>query len=309
MNDICSKQVEPRMLKFLHARTLIYRRAKRYQAMGLIISLGLPLGALLASAFCEGAKPYFALFALTFSYLEVVWFDPWLRIQLKTASKLQEEFDCAVLQMDWNSFLVGAHLDPEQIFEDDFPQLGSRDEQRLRDWYPSAVASLPVHLARLVCQRTNIWYDSTLRKRYRRLLLGGAAVLIVVVGSISLWIDRTLTSFVLSTLAPMTPVIIWALREHSRHAATCDLLDRLNEEIKKLFASSRTGSTEAQLSTQSRALQDAIYNHRVSGPLVFEWLYDRLRSRLEQQMNAGAEQFVEELRPAVSNTLNGGAHA
>ncbi|CAG9179948.1 hypothetical protein LMG23992_04120 [Cupriavidus laharis] len=305
MNDICSKQVEPRMLKFLHARTLIYRRAKTYQAIGLIVSLGLPLAALLASAFCEGAKPYVALFALTFSYLEVVCFDSWLRIQLKTAAKLQEEFDCTVLQMNWNSFLVGAHLDPEQIFEDDFPQLGSRDEQRLRNWYPSAVAGLPVHLARLVCQRTNIWYDNTLRKRYRRLLLAGATVLIVVVGSISLWIDRTLTSFVLSTLAPMTPVIIWGLRERNRHAAACELLDRLNEEVKKLFSSSRAGASEQQLSTQSRALQDAIYSHRVSSPLVFDWIYNRLRSRLEQQMNAGAEQFLEELRPAVAKPLDG----
>lgn len=42
MNEIDKKQVETRMLNLLRARTLIYRRAKNVQAVGLIISLVFP---------------------------------------------------------------------------------------------------------------------------------------------------------------------------------------------------------------------------------------------------------------------------
>ncbi len=299
MNDIDKKQVQPRMLNLLRARTLIYRRAKNYQAVGLLVSLGLPLIGLAASAFYAPSKPFIALFALTFSYLEVLTFDPWLRTQLKTAAKLQEEFDCTVLKMDWNSFLAGSAVDPEQIFGDAASPLSAKDERRLLDWYPLIVKGLPLHLARLVCQRTNIWYDSALRKRYRSVLLVGSVVLGVAFGMASLWIDPTVTSFVLSTLAPITPVMIWALRERNRHAATCELLDRLNEDVKKLFARSRNGATEQELSARSRELQDAIYNHRVSSPLIFDWIYNRLRRRMEERMNAGAEQLVNELMVTV----------
>ena len=298
MNEIDKKQVHPRMLNLLRARTLIYRRAKNYLAIGLVISLSLPFAGLLAAALFSASKPYIALFALMFSYFEVLFFDPWFRAQLKTAAKLQEEFDCNLLEMDWNSFLAGSRVDPEQVFLDGNRTLSERDEKRLLDWYPLAVRSLPLHLARLVCQRTNVWYDSELRKRYRMVLLCGAIALMFFVGILSLWIDTTMTTFVLSTLAPMTPVMIWVLRERNRHAATCELLDRLNEDLKKLFEKSRAGATEPEISKRSRELQDAIYNHRVSSPLIFDWIYDRLRSRMEERMNAGAQELVNQLQPS-----------
>ena len=48
MNEIDKKQVETRMLNLLRARTLIYRRAKNVQAVGLIISLVFPIVGLIA---------------------------------------------------------------------------------------------------------------------------------------------------------------------------------------------------------------------------------------------------------------------
>jgi hypothetical protein len=298
MNEIHKKQVGPRMLDLLRARTLIYRRAKNVQAVGLMISLGFPIVGLIVSALLLPSKPFIALAALIFSFLEVLLLDRWRRTQLKNAAKLQEDFDCTVLQMEWNAFLVGSRIDPEDVFADACKKLSDKDEQRLINWYPLAVKELPLHLARLVCQRTNLWYDSALRKRYRVLLLSGCVVLIAAAGFASLAIDHTMTSFVLSVLAPMTPVMIWVLRECNRQAATCELLDRLNEEVKKLWDHSRRGGTEQEISMRSRELQDAIYNHRASSPLIFDWVYSLLRRKMEERMNAGAEHWVSELRAA-----------
>lgn len=51
MNEIDKKQLEPRMLNLLRARTLIYRRAKNVQAVGFAISLGFPILGLVVSAY------------------------------------------------------------------------------------------------------------------------------------------------------------------------------------------------------------------------------------------------------------------
>ncbi len=296
MNEIDKRQVEPRMLNLLRARTLIYRRAKNVQAAGLVISLVFPIVGLIVSALLLPSKPFIAFAALMFSFLEVLLLDRWHRAQLKNAAKLQEDFDCTVLEMDWNAFLVGSRIDPEDVFADACKKLSDKDEQRLINWYPLAVKELPLHLARLVCQRTNLWYDSALRKRYRRVLLTGCVVLIAVAGFASLAIDHTMTTFVLSTLAPMTPVMIWALREGNRQAATIELLDRLNDEVKKLWDRSRSGAAEQEISMRSRELQDAIFNHRASSPLIFDWVYSLLRRQMEERMNAGADHWVRELR-------------
>ena len=296
MNEIDKMQLEPRMLNLLRARTLIYRRAKSVQALGLAISLGFPIAGLIVSALLLPSKPFIAFAALLFSFLEVLAVDRWQRTQLKNAAKLQEDFDCTVLNMEWNSFLVGRRIDPEDVFADACKKLSDKDEQRLINWYPLAVKELPLHLARLVCQRTNLWYDSALRKRYRGVLLTGCVVLIIVAGLVSIAIDPNMTTFVLSTLAPMTPVVIWALRECNRQAATCEQLDRLNEEVKKLWDRSRGGATEAEIGMRSRELQDAIFNHRATSPLIFDWVYNLLRMEMEERMNAGAEHWVNELR-------------
>ena len=197
--------------------------------------------------------------------------------------------------MDWNGFLVGSRIDPEDIFADACKVLSDKDEKRLVNWYPLAVKELPLHLARLVCQRTNLWYDSVLRKRYRS-ILASAVMLIASAGAASLAIDFTMTSFVLSTLAPMAPVLIWVLRECNRQAATCELLDRLNDDVKKLWDRSCEEGTGQEISVRSRELQDAIYNHRVSSPLILDWIYNLLRKKMEGRMNAGAEHWVSELR-------------
>ncbi len=126
MNDISIKQVEPQMLNLLRARTLTYRRAKNFQAIGLVFTLGFPLLGITASVFIPTLKPFVAFCALTFGFLEVLFFDRWHKARLRTAAKLQEDFDCTVLCMDWNSFLVGSRVDPEDVFADARKKLRNR---------------------------------------------------------------------------------------------------------------------------------------------------------------------------------------
>lgn len=295
MNDIATKQIEPRMLDLLRARTLIYRRAKNYQAVFLIITLLLPVLGALAATVLPQIKPFVAAFALAFGFVDVLFLDRWHKTRLKTAAKLQEDFDCTVLSMEWNGFLVGGKVDPEEIFDDASRKLDPADEQRLVNWYPLAVKELPLHLARLVCQRTNLWYDGTLRKTYRIVLMSGVLAIGMAAAIYSLIIDPTMTTFVLTVLAPMTPVVTWALREYIRQADTVDLLGRLKGEVEKLWDRSRSGATADAISMSSRELQDAIYSHRASSPLIFDWIYSLRRRRLESQMNSGAEHWVREL--------------
>jgi hypothetical protein len=295
MNQIAVKQMEPRMIDLLRARTLIYRRAKNYQAVALAITLIFPVLGGIAAAYAPALRPFVAFFALLFGFVDVVLLDRWHKARLRTAAKLQEDFDCTVLSMEWNKFLVGAKVDPEEVFEDACKKLRDSDEQRLLHWYPLAVQALPLHLARLVCQRTNLWYDSKLRQIYCWVLIGGLVVLAAIAGTVSLSIDFTMTSFVMTVLAPMTPVVTWIIRECNRQTDTVTLLDRLKGEVEKLWETSLSSASEQSVSARSRELQDAIYNHRVSSPLIFDWIYSLNRNSLEARMNVGADHWIREL--------------
>lgn len=46
------------------------------------------------------------------------------------------------------------------------------------------------------------------------------------------------------------------------------------------------------------APNDVMYRRAPSSPLIFDWVYNLLRRRMEERMNAGADHWVSELRAA-----------
>lgn len=296
MNAILSKQNEDKNLLLLRARRRLYKAGKRYQGAVVLVTLLLPIVSFSAAAFAPGAKAYIAAAALLFGVCEVIFLDRWHKGAMKTAAKLQEDFDCDVLEMRRNEFLEGATVDPEEVYDLSAKKFSPEGEQQLRDWYPAAVGSVPIHVGRILCQRENLLYDGNVRKTYScvlrivlLLLVSGFAVYSIAAG---LKVD----AFLLTVLAPATPILNWTLREFFRQRDTVETLGRLKSESEKLWKKAVEGMPVNEAAERARELQDAIYNHRVASPLVFDFLYRFRRDRLEAQMNAGADHLVAEFQ-------------
>ncbi|MEJ1938594.1 S-4TM family putative pore-forming effector, partial [Nostoc sp. NIES-2111] len=198
----------------------------------------------------------------------------WHKARMKAAAKMQEEFDCAVLDMHPNDFLVGGNVDPEEVFDQSKKPFDPTTEAQLRDWYPIAVDKVPLHVGRILCQRENLLYDSDVRKTYARVLRVGLAAVFLALFYYSLAAGLQLDAVVLTVWVPAMPAITWALREIFRQADTVETLSRLKSESEKLWKSAAAGPMAPEAAAErSRELQDAIYSHRVSSPLVFDFLY------------------------------------
>lgn len=294
MNSIPSKQSEDKNLSLLRARRGLYKAAKRYQGAVVLMTILLPIVSLSAAALAPGAKAYIAAAALLFGVCEVIFLDRWHKGLMKTAAKLQENFDCNVLEMHRNEFLEGAALDPEEVYDLSTKKFNADGEQQLRDWYPVAVGSVPMHVGRILCQRENLLYDGNVRKTYSRLLRTVIILLVAGFSVYSIAAGLTVEVFLLTVLAPATPILNWTLREFFRQRDTVETLGRLKSEFQKLWTKAVEGMPVNEATERSRELQDAIYNHRVASPLVFDFLYCFRRDGLEAQMNAGANHLVTE---------------
>jgi hypothetical protein len=87
----------------------------------------------------------------------------------------------------------------------------SGNETHLFDWYAGIPEQAPLQLARIVCQRTNLWCDSSLRRRYGKLLI--AVVILVLLGLIIGAAVRNLTVIdLVAVAATISPALIWAIR-------------------------------------------------------------------------------------------------
>ncbi len=300
MNSIPLKQNENNNLSLVRARRRIYETVKTYQGAVVLTTLALPLASLAAAAWMPEARAYVAAGALLFAMCEVIFLDRWSKKQMKCAAKLQEQFDCDVLEMRPNEFLVGARVDPEEVYELSAQELDAKGERELRDWYPVAVGEVPMHVGRILCQRENLLYDGNVRKTYSRVLRAALVAIVCSLTLYSLLAGLSVEALLLTVLAPALPIVNWTLREFFRQRDTVETLVRLKAESEKLWKSALAGMPVAEAGERSRELQDALFNHRVASPLVFDFLYRFRRNALEAQMNAGAVQLVREFRQVTA---------
>ena len=294
------EQNKAERLELLRAQRLFYARAKLYQSVFTLIALLLPAAGVLFGASMPAIRPYLGFGSILVLLLEVGLISRWQREDCKRGVKVQEQFDTEVLQLDWNRLVAGNRVDAEEVRDIAAGPLPEAEKARLENWYEPVFSKLPLPLGRLLCQRTNVAYDMRVRKTYSGILLCAAVLLLVVLTFIGIQQSLTVNELILTMYLPALPFAAFVLREHRKQADTIENLTTLNAEVEKVWDKALGGASYADLTTAARALQDAIYRHRASNPLVFDWLYNWLRKRNEDLTRHAADNFVVEAQQKLN---------
>jgi hypothetical protein len=298
VNNIPQEQNTQRKLDLLAAQRQLYTDAKKLQMISVIICIPVVIGWSIIVALFPLASVYAGLWGILVTFLELLVLSRLQRSTQEKAAKIQQIFDCEVLQFDWTSLNCGIKIDPETIVDasERFKRKNANRSNELQNWYPSSVGQLPLPQARIICQRSNVWWDSQLRRRYSNWIVIILATLIAIVFLISLIGGLTLEKFLLAVLVPLTPAFVFGLRQYTDHNDAASRLDRLRNSAEFLVQEVIKGRfTQQDLERESYSLQAQIYDNRRRSPLIFDWLYSRLRRKDEEQMNRGAESLIQEL--------------
>ena len=197
-----------------------------------------------------------------------------------------------MLHLPWNELLAGRRPDAEEVHE-----AAKKDrpapEAPLKNWYPTIIDSLPLHQARVICQRTNCQWDSKLRRRYRIALQVTLHLIGAFVFVLGLLTGMDLQKFVLAVAVPLSPTLLLGMREVQRQGKAAIAVDRLKDFSESLWKGIVQGKVmEPEATSRSRNLQDAILRHRRTNPFIFDWVYRRFRQDYEKGMNISAEDMV-----------------
>jgi hypothetical protein len=291
-NGIPVRQNEQHSLDLLAAQWKLYGRAKWAAGLQVGLVVVLPAALLVAVNAVSSLKPVAAAVSLAIAVLDAAMLDRWkLRLQRRAAT-VQELFDCKVMELEWPS-VKGRRPDREDVAG----LSAGADFGPFRNWYPPAVGDLPLHAARVVCQRSNCRWDSKLRRFFRTLVLGFAIALLLLALAVAVLQDLLFEDFILRWLAPIVPIALWAFREAFRQTEAADRAERLKEFGDDLWARTMAGAESSEsISWTSRRLQDELFEHRQRSPLVFDWFYWKLRPSFETQMHSAAEAMVEDAK-------------
>lgn len=302
-NAIPARQNEEAQLRLMRARQWTYRTATRFLAAQILLTVAIPVAGSVLTIFVPSLRPHLAAFALAILVIDTLYLDRHYKSLVKRGARISEEFDCAVLDLPWNSFVVGEKVDAEDVGAAARAWVAKETDVDLLNWYPIAAGGMPICLGRILCQRTNLRYDSSLRRTFGTVIL---ALVTLVIGSlviVGLAKDLSLTAWVL-TLAPGTPLLSWAGREYYRQRDTIDQLDGLKDKATKFGQQALQGDFgEAECLDRSRAFQDAIYLRRASSPLVVPYLYAIKRSSLESEMEDAAAEFLKAYQRTLQGTV------
>ena len=217
----------------------------------------------------------------------------------KTAALIQEQFDTTLFYLPWRDEVAG-----EQVPDHDIAQLENRvkrggvaDRRITAGWYdPTDGLHHPLDV--LVSQEQNLAWDSRLRRRYARTVLGVAIVWTLIgiglcLGSDAV-IDPLTTFFVPSLGAYGLAGEIW-----NSQIDIASERERLAKDVRRELHNAASGPISVAESRRlrgfARNVQDGILRTRLSASRVPEWFYKRFRTSDEADFASAAEQHRRRL--------------
>ena len=297
MNRIPETQLESTQLKRLAAQRQLYTNAKTVQKIqGALNILGPPI---LAVCVIHWNMPhvYAVCYGIIVTFLNIFWLTRRQKSLQKKAAGIQELFDCDVLELDWREIVAGPRLEVETV--EKYALKHKRKDPNylcLKDWYAKDVGELPLHLARVACQRANCAWDTELRGRYAKLIIG----ILVALGVSTLFLGIkdgfSVEKFILVVVAPLTPAFILGIQQYKEFTKSINRVDELRKSAVELWEKALEGIDPEELTYESRNLQDEIYNHRWKSPLILDRFYKFFKKTDEKLMYKTAGELAKEAK-------------
>jgi hypothetical protein len=300
MNTIPQVQDEPRQLDRLAAQRQLYADAKRILAAQMLFSAFISVALALWSAHDTRhpqVRVWAAAWGVGFTLADVFWLTPWQKVLKKTASTIQEMFDCDVLQLPFKRGREPVEVESVARAAERYKRRSSMES--LKNWYPVEVGALPLELARVLCQRANCWWDAGLRRRYMTGVYCVVVPLAVGVMVYGLMQDLKMTEWLKGVVLPLAPLLVLGARQIWENREAAETVSRLKRDADKLWSEAVKGQSSSEtLIGKSRDLQDDIWEQRGKNPLIFDWIYRRLQRDDEKHMNVGAAELIEQTQQA-----------
>ncbi len=290
MNSIATRQNLEVNITRLAAQRRLYSVVKILFYSRTVIAVALAvLGPLVGAAKPE-LKTAIAALALCFVLIDL-FLENGESSRRTKAAKIQEMFDCDVLEIPWNEIAAGKKVDAEDVRAAS-KKIKNLAAQKLDDWYPPETSKIDITIARIICQRANVSWDTKLRRFFAH---GYVIALVILIGiSLKLNWDQKLSDFILN-ISPVIPLLKILIQQMVSQYRTAGNTDNIKTQADALIADAECSVDPLELTMRSRSLQDEIYRHRKSAQPIPDVVYWIFRNAFEDEMGYSASNKVAEI--------------
>ena len=220
--------------QYLAASSYFTAKVKRLAAMRLLLTVLIPVALSISSGFFPPIRVWAALYGIVISIVDVSIIERKLREWKIDSAKIQECFDCNILDIAWNEIKIGSRPEREKISSASERYRQKRDDE-FKDWFPPVLRVLPQRLARIICLRESTWWPTEIRRLYLSWLQGVFITLSILAIVVCVAARVSMDTLVLAVLAPVSPTILWFAREIRQQKETTATLEELLGKIENTW--------------------------------------------------------------------------
>lgn len=286
-------QNAPDNIRCLAAQRVLYSYAKNILSLQVFLSVIFVICISFVSLKYD-IQAFFSIYCVTITVFDILFLNNIMNRYKDMAAQAQEVFDTKVFGIEWNNLID--KVDSEIIYR--YSERYRKKEPNfdsLKDWYSTNIAEVMSEKAILVCQRSNCYYDSSLRKNFKNITSSmslSAGFLILIFSSIN---GININNLFTTILLPLLPIITFYILRYRENQTALITLSRMYQFVCKAWTDSLSERNDS-VKNLARQVQDRIYHNRKDSPLVFDWYYALVRNKHESEMNYSVEQLVDEYK-------------
>ncbi|MGV3524069.1 MAG: S-4TM family putative pore-forming effector [Candidatus Sericytochromatia bacterium] len=303
-NLIVKLENENYQIELLAAQRQIYSVAKKWFMLQMSLIAIVPTILAGIASIKPDIKVYLVLFSMIVTLLDVNVIENIIKDLRTKAAQIQEKFDCIVLSLPVSRSRATTGFLPEDVIENSKAQIEKYGTEKLKDWYSPELSVLPIHVARIACQRTNCWWDGDLRKKVSSFLLFFMFSIIISIALLSVYFKTDSVSLLLD-LGVFIPTIVFCIKQRQAQNDACSRLKDILKDAEKIYDDILNKKlSEEEATEKSRRLQDEIFDHRSKSPFILDFIYFLKRDQNELLMNKSSEQFASDAIKRMESSLD-----
>lgn len=282
----------------LLAQRRLYTNAKKVNYFLIVLTIIIPITISFTTNFFKmeiNEKHWiYVLYTVIAILLEKI-FEIYIDRCKKTAASIQEDFDTTIFPLKTNELLNTTFVDAEIIRKYSRKDRNNTDKiTKVTNWYSKEIKIIPTNVAILFCQRMNICYDQNIKKKYNQLLIFLSILTFLILLGLALSNEFSLMTFMIEVILPSIPIFNFTYKEYNTSLESVDNLQKLREIIEDNLKSISINDTIDE--DELRRIQDRIYQNRILSPLIPDFIYSILWTKLEDQMNYSVKTKINEMQ-------------
>jgi len=175
------------------------------------------------------------------------------------------------------------------------------DKAILETWWSPFVEKIPQDPAIILCSLSTFGWEAGLRVKYNQFLILTISLVLFLSVALSISLDYKVSEYIIYVFAPITPFLSVLCDEFLANKKAKTIAEKSYQDCHTLWNETHGNADCERTMQQMKLLMSSWQEYRYSATPIFGWIYDRLRNKMETNMQIDCDAYAKEYLDAMQS--------